>query len=224
MTYLQTLFMHLTRKSELNVWLIVELYIHFILTHLGVIPMFYSTQHLQVNTACPMYNNDIIINAFKLGMVYLMSPVLLQTLMDIIVSGSSYFENEIWSIIREYFSATTGYPYLDTPALVLQSSTDVVIRICYEDTTEFWQKWKNELAEIGRNVADAKPDQVGIFLLNCPFHGAIGNYYENAEVPLIDTEIPGEQMFLKDVLNNFMKGSHPFQAIDNMTSINPNCK
>lgn len=171
-----------------------------------------------------MYNNDIIINAFKLGMVYLMSPVLLQTLMDIIVSGSSYFENEIWSIIREYFSATTGYPYLDTPALVLQSSTDVVIRICYEDTTEFWQKWKNELAEIGRNVADAKPDQVGIFLLNCPFHGAIGNYYENAEVPLIDTEIPGEQMFLKDVLNNFMKGSHPFQAIDNMTSINPNCK
>ena len=113
---------------------------------------------------------------------------------------------------------------MDTPALVLQSSTDVVIRICYEDTTEFWQKWKNELAEIGRNVADAKPDQVGIFLLNCPFHGAIGNYYENAEVPLIDTEIPGEQMFLKDVLNNFMKGSHPFQDIDNMTSINPNCK
>ena len=123
-----------------------------------------------------------------------------------------------------FFSASTGYPYLDTPALVVHSSTDVTIRICYEDTPDFWQRWKNELAEIGKNVVKAKPDQVGMFLLNCPFHGAVGNYYENAKVPLVDSDIPGEQILLKNILNNFMKETHPFQAIDNMTVVNAGCK
>ena len=73
-------------------------------------------------------------------------------------------------------------------------------------------------------MVKAKPDQVGMFLLNCPFHGGVGNYYENAAVPLADSDIPGEQILLRDVLNNFMKETHPFQAIDNMTIVNANCK
>ena len=73
-------------------------------------------------------------------------------------------------------------------------------------------------------MVKAKPDQVGMFLLNCPFHGGIGNYYKNAAVSLVDSDIPGEQILLKDILNNFMKGTHPFQAIDNMTVVNAGCK
>ena len=53
-------------------------------------------------------------------------------------------------------------------------------------------------------MVKAKPDQVGMFLLNCPFHGAIGNYYENAAVPLVDSAIPGEQILLKDILTLIM--------------------
>jgi len=120
-------------------------------------------------------------------------------------------------------SATTAWPYLETPMLTLHSSTDTTIRFCYEDNPEFWQSWKDELGDIGREIAAARPD-LGMFLLNCPFHGAVGNYYSNAEVSTMDSDNPDDQMFLRDILYNFMKGIHPYQAIDDMTVKNPNCK
>ena len=107
--------------------------------------------------------------------------------------------------------------------LTLHSSTDTTIRFCYEDNPEFWQSWKDELGDIGREIAAARPD-LGMFLLNCPFHGAVGNYYSNAEVSTMDSDNPDDKMFLRDILYNFMKGIHPYQAIVDMTVKNPNCK
>ena len=106
--------------------------------------------------------------------------------------------------------------------MVLHSSTDTVIRMCYEDTPEFWQRWKDELAELGREVAAARPD-MGMFVVNCPFHGTVSNYYANAEIPLLDSDNPGDKILLRDILYNFMKGTHPYQAIDDMSVMNPAC-
>ena len=122
-------------------------------------------------------------------------------------------------------SATTAYPYITTPILLLHSSTDTTIRYCYEDTEEFWQRWKQELADIGTTIAAYHPEGFGIFLVNCPFHGAVGHSYTNMEVPLLDSSNPGETILLRDLIDNFMKEKHPYQAIDDMSvTKNPNCK
>ena len=84
--------------------------------------------------------------------------------------------------IMMFPSATTAYPYVTTPTLLLHSSTDTTIRYCYEDTEEFWQRWKEELADIGARIAAFQPDNFGVFLVNCPFHGAVWHSYDNMEV------------------------------------------
>jgi len=121
-------------------------------------------------------------------------------------------------------SVTTAYPYLSTPILILHSSTDKTIRYCFEpeSNTDFWQQWKDELAAIGQEMAAARPDDIGLFLVNCPFHGALGNSYDNMEVPLLDSTDPDEKILLRETLYNFIKETHPYQAIDDMTTKNPN--
>ena len=108
--------------------------------------------------------------------------------------------------------------------MILHSSTDTTIRFCNEDnnSTEFWQKWKNELSDIAMEIAEVRPD-LGMFILNCPFHGAVGWYYNWAEVPLVDSEDPDSRILLRDILYNFIKGIHPYQAIDDMSVMNPAC-
>ena len=46
-------------------------------------------------------------------------------------------------------------------------------RYCYEDTPEFWARWRAELAGVAREITAASPDQFGVWLLNCAFHGAV---------------------------------------------------
>ena len=108
--------------------------------------------------------------------------------------------------------------------MILHSSTDTTIRFCNEDnnSTEFWQKWKNELSDIAMEIAEVRPD-LGMFILNCLFHGAVGWYYNWAEVPLVDSEDPDSKILLRDILYNFIKGIHPYQAIDDMSVMNPAC-
>ena len=132
--------------------------------------------------------------------------------------------NTITETIDFLDSATTAYPYVTTPMLLLHSSTDTTIRYCYEDTEEFWQRWKQELADIGTTIAAYHPEKAGMFLVNCPFHGVVGHSYTNMEVPLLDGD-PGQTIRLRDLVDNFMKEKHPFQAIDDMSVVkNPNCK
>ena len=73
----------------------------------------------------------------------------------------------VWSSnpdLHSLSSATTAYPYLLTPSLLLHSATDTTIRGCYDDTPEFWQRWREEIADIGREIAAARPDEVGCYL------------------------------------------------------------
>ena len=72
-------------------------------------------------------------------------------------------------------------------------------------------------------MAEAKPDDMGMFIVNCKFHGALGNSYDNMEVPVLDSGNPDEKILLRDILYNFVKENHPFQAIDNMSVKNPDC-
>ena len=110
--------------------------------------------------------------------------------------------------------------------MFLHSSTDKTIRYCHpgESDTEFWQRWKDELAGIGREMAEAKPDGIGMFLVNCKFHGALGSAYDKMPVSVLDSDSPDDVILLRDSLYNFVKGIHPFQAIDDMTVINPGCR
>ena len=67
---------------------------------------------------------------------------------------------------------------------------------------------------------------MGMYVVNCPFHVAVvfPNSYTEMEVPLIDGGDGGERMSLRGLLANFVKGSKPFQAIDDMTAKNPLCE
>ena len=108
--------------------------------------------------------------------------------------------------------------------MLIVSSEDTTIRICYEKDEEFWQQWRDELASIARTITQEKPN-VGMFIPNCPFHqGLFGNKtYWGMEVPLLDTGNDEETGVLRDLLVNFMKQEHPFQAIDDMSVRNKNC-
>ena len=61
------------------------------------------------------------------------------------------------------------------------SSVTGVVRFCTESDPEFWQQWRDELSGIGREMAEARPD-MGLFIVNCPFHGAYSHSYSNMQV------------------------------------------
>jgi len=120
-------------------------------------------------------------------------------------------------------SASTAYPYVETPSMLLMSSEDTVIRICYDNSPEFWDKWRTELGALARNMTAEMPNN-GIYIANCPFHESVfyDASYESMEVPLLDGG-EGEVGVLKQLIENFVTDKHPYQAIDDMDSRNPLC-
>ena len=121
------------------------------------------------------------------------------------------------------FSASTSYPYIETPIMFLMSSEDTVIRMCYESDEEFWQRWREELGTVAGRITEERPE-VGMYLANCPFHQALfyPASYSEMEVTLVDSQ-DHQRAVLRDILVNFIKGEHPYQAIDDMTRTNDNC-
>ena len=67
---------------------------------------------------------------------------------------------------------------------------------------------------------------MGMYVVNCPFHVAVvfPNSYTEMEVSVLDGGEGGGKMSLKALLANFVKGTKPFQAIDDMTAQNPICE
>ena len=113
---------------------------------------------------------------------------------------------------------------METPTLLIMSSEDTTIRICYDNDPEFWQQWRDELAAIARRITEERPE-AGAFIPNCPFHqGLFSNLtYWGMEVPLIDGDSDDDVIVLRNLLVNFMKAKHPYQAIDDMAVRNPKC-
>ena len=105
-------------------------------------------------------------------------------------------------------------------ALILRLS---LVRMCTENTPEFWARWRDELADIGREMAAARPDHLGLFLVNCPFHGVVSHAYSRMGVATLDGAGEGDTILVRDLLYNFVKETHPFQAIDDMSVKNTNC-
>ena len=64
--------------------------------------------------------------------------------------------------------------------------------------------------------------QIGLFLVNCPLHGAVSHAYSNMAVPVVDGG-GARTVLLRDILTNFIRETHPFQAIDDMSVLNENC-
>ena len=146
-----------------------------------------------------------------------------------------YAAYEVWNAISDAscmaehpdglhcISASTAYPYVETPTMLLMSSEDTVIRICTEDTPEFWDGWRAELEALARKMISEVPN-LGMYIANCPFHEAAfyDPTYGEMEIPLIDGN-EGEAGVLKHLIANFLANQHPYQAIDNMSIRNPLC-
>ena len=64
-----------------------------------------------------------------------------------------------------------------------------------------------------------------MYVVNCPFHVAVvfPNSYSEMKVPVLDGG-GGQSLVLRDLLANFVKGTKPYQAIDDMTAQNPDCE
>ena len=48
-------------------------------------------------------------------------------------------------------------------------------------------------------------------------------FYGWTEVAVQDGPAPGQLLQLKEIIYNFMRGEHPYQAIDDMAVTNENC-
>ena len=48
-------------------------------------------------------------------------------------------------------------------------------------------------------------------------------FYGWTEVAVQDGPAPGQLLQLKEIIYNFMRGEHPYQAIDHMAVTNENC-
>ena len=79
-------------------------------------------------------------------------------------------------IKESFFRLTTSYPYLETSSMVVMSATDTLYtHTCnHRDEEVFLQSWRDELAQLARNMTSTKPD-FGFFLENCSFHTVLGN-------------------------------------------------
>ena len=78
------------------------------------------------------------------------------------------------------------------------------------------------MGQLGTTMANARSD-VGIFFANCPYHVAVvfEDAYKKHSLPTVDGN--GEKVVLRDLLPNFVKQQKPYQAIDDMTTLNANC-
>ena len=110
--------------------------------------------------------------------------------------------------------------------MLLTSAVDdiTLVELCNEGAVPVSQ-WATEMETVARNMTQAKPT-IGMYVVNCPFHVAVvfPNSYTEMEVPVVDGGNGGEKMNLRDLLANFVKGTKPFQAIDDMTATNSRCE
>ena len=110
--------------------------------------------------------------------------------------------------------------------MIITSATDAnTISSCNNFNDDvFLQPWRDELAQLLRNITDAKPD-FGVYVENCPFHTAVQNVYIMFahEVPVEDGPNPGEMKHLQELLANFWNQDPPKVGIDNMAALNPKC-
>ena len=109
--------------------------------------------------------------------------------------------------------------------MILTSATDsnTLDELC--SAGNFVDQWATELDTLARNMVQTKPS-LGMYIVNCPFHVAVvfPNSYQEMEVPLIDSENSGEKILLRDLLANFIRGTKPYQAIDDVINKNPKCE
>ena len=110
--------------------------------------------------------------------------------------------------------------------MIITSATDSnTINSCNNFSEDvFLQPWREELAQLLRNISVAKPD-FGIYIENCAFHTTVQNdvrYYTH-EVPVEDGPKPGEKEHLRELLANFQNQESPKVGIDSMDTLNPKC-
>ena len=78
------------------------------------------------------------------------------------------------------------------------------------------------MGQLGTTMGQSRSD-VGIFFDNCPFHVTVvfPDAYKRHSVPTLDGG--SEKKVLRDLLYNFVKQEKPYQGVDDMTTLNPEC-
>jgi len=117
------------------------------------------------------------------------------------------------------------YNYIETPFMVVAHYIDTTVHgPCtppLDQNPQFWEEWQQSAFAMALTFIEDKP-QNGLFFSNCPFHVSVSNEFawSKMDVPLVNSE--GSELY-KNIVNNWLTGQGPYQAMDLPLEKNPKC-
>lgn len=132
-------------------------------------------------------------------------------------------DNDDWKCVRFSFL----YNFIETPLMVVHNYIDKTVSgECSPDLSpenqEYWKAWNWQVLQLSQQFMKAKPGN-GLFVPNCHFHVLAKTHkaWHVIEVPLAGT---GDKVLLKDIMQNWLTGDGPYQAIDSNMAMNDRCQ
>jgi len=123
---------------------------------------------------------------------------------------------------------STYYMDIETPWMIVAPLEEIepTVHPCapeYPENPDFWARWRQQLYGITLELSQELPE-TGIFVSNCPHHVSMVNnaIWGEMEVATLDSD-SATTLTYKQALANWLKGTHPFQALDDPNQMNPKC-
>jgi len=120
----------------------------------------------------------------------------------------------------------TAYPFVSTPFMVIHHYLDTIVHgFCTPEIGQdpsFWTKWHEEMKTLAEDYMLEKPDN-GLYIINCPFHTITKNMKAWNEWALPEVGFSDNTIILKNLVNNWLTGQRPYQAMDTPTEQHPEC-
>jgi len=121
---------------------------------------------------------------------------------------------------------SSSYHFIDTPLMVVHNYIDpVVTGSCApevnNENAQYWNQWMQQVYQLSMQFIQDKPSN-GLFVPRCFFHVLAKNEkaWSGIEVPVVGSD---DTILLKDIINNWLTGAGPYQAIDNPSEENQFC-
>merc|ERR1712013_257235 len=121
---------------------------------------------------------------------------------------------------------SSSYQFINTPLMVVHDYIDpVVTGPCAPEVNVenqgYWSQWMQQVYQLSMQFIQDKPAN-GLFVPRCFFHVLAKNdkAWSGIEVPVVGSD---DTVLLKDIINNWLTGAGPYQAIDNPSETNQFC-
>ena len=79
------------------------------------------------------------------------------------------------------------------------------------------------MVRLGQEMVETGRADIGVFLVNCPFHIAMENPTVFSEMPVTVVGQQASKVTLSEAILNWMAGQGSYHAIDNPAEANPKC-